>query len=306
MSSAAPIFDDPTNHVLSDFPFAHSRAGAQCYDAIRRAFNIPSDDHAQSVLLHLRTLNGPILLEMEARILAGGSERCVVLTGRELNADLAGLIDASSSDGTLADVGGDNERAETTSTIISELTGDTQSHDDDGNHHPTRAATLVPPANRDIIQMADPVTIRSQSYASTSGSSSYVVQHPPTPANRDNIQTADPVAMIRRRPVARVRRRNYASDSGSSSIMTPDNALMPETRRSVWYANEAARLQLEEQRQWNASVVQRAWRLRSPGILYPRSVEFAAMAMRSNRNGTFEEVWHLIAVFISGVPTHGR
>jgi len=267
MNNAAPIFADPTNHVLSDLPFARMRSGAQCNDAIRRTFSLPSDDPeiARSILLHLSTLNGPVLLEMEARVLAGRAERMVVLTGRELNAELAGLIVTSSSDGTPAgaEAGEDIERAETTSTVISELTEIdlSESVHGDGNGHPTTAAATVLPENRHIAQMADPVIWRRQ---------------------------------------------NYASSAGSSSIMTPDNPLMPLTRRSEWHANEVARLQLEqlEQCQWNASTtVQRAWRQYRPGVLYPRSVMIADMVMRAKPggNGNFEEVWHLIATFISGV-----
>ena len=102
--------------------------------------------------------------------------------------------------------------------------------------------------------------------------------------------------------IFRVTERYASSSDGSSSMMTPEFASMPATRRSVWYATEAARLQLE-QRQWNAAdTVQRAWRLHRPVVLYPRSRRLAIMVMRANpdRNGTFEEAWHRIAVFISG------
>ena len=260
MNNAAPIFADPTKHVLSDLPFAHLRSGARCNDTIRRAFSLPSDhpEEALSILLHLNTLNGPVLLEMEARVLAGRAERMVVLTGRELNAELAGLIVTSSSDGTLAGVeaGEDIERAMATSTIISELTGSglSESVHGDGNGHPTTAATTVLPENRHIAQMADPDIWRRQSYAP-----------------------------------------GYASSAGSSSIMTPDNPFIPVTRRSEWRANEVSRLA--------STTVQRAWRQYRPGVLYPRSVMFADMVMRAKPggNGNFEEVWHLIATFISGV-----
>ena len=275
MNSAAPMFADPLNQVLSDLPFAHSRAEARCHGAICRAFNTPSDEpesSTQTVLLHLITPNRPILLEMEASVLAAGAERWVILSGREVNAELAGLIATSGSDGT--PVGGgagedDDERSEAASTvIISELTegglDDITSHDDavahdDRNHqHPTTAMAMAPLADRGIAQVDDQ---------------------------------------------AFWRRRNYASSSdGSSSMMTPEFASMPATRRSVWYANEAARLQLE-QRQWNAAdTVQRAWRLHRPVVLYPRSRRLAIMVMRANpdRNGNFEEAWHRIAVFISG------
>ena len=272
MNSAASIFADPTNHVLSDLPFAHSRARARCHDAIRRAFNAPFDEpenNARSVFLHLGTLNGPILLEMEASVLASGgegAERYVVLTGREVNADLASLVATSRSDGTLAGANEDNERAETTSTIVSELTesglGDNQSHHndeaahDDGNHYPTTAAVaataVVFAADRGIVHMA-----------------------------------------------GLARRRNYASSSGSSSFVTPTNPFAPVTRRT----SEFARLQLERRQQIASNIVQRAWRLHRPAILYPRSWNLVFMAMRANPIGvgSFEEILHLIAVFISGV-----
>ena len=264
MNNAAPVYADPTNHVLLDLPFAHLRSGARCNNAIRRAFSLPSDD-AQRILLHLSTLNGPVLLEMEASVLAGRAERLVVLTGRELNAELASLIVASSSDGTPAgtEAGEDNERAETTSTIISELTesGLGESVHGDGNDHPTMAAAAVLPENRHIAQMADPVIWRRPNYASSAGSSSIM-----TPAN----------------PFMPVTRRSEWHANEVARLQ----------------------LEQLEQRQWNASTtVQRAWRQHRPGVLYPRSMMLADMVMRTKLggNGHFEEAQHLIAVFISGV-----
>ena len=298
MRTAAPIFAEPTNHVLSDLPFAHSHVGPLCHDVIRQTFNTPSDESVSSgqrVLLHLRTLNGPVLLEMEASTLSLEAERFVVLTGLEVNADLAGLIATSRED-------------EAASTIISELTesslGDAVPLLDDVFHHPITAtlgpaaAVVVPLADREVTGMVDPTTRspRRRNYAQSDGRSSMtpevavgpaaVVVVPP--AERDITRVVDPTT---RSP----RRHNYAQSDGSSSIMTPGYPDMPVARRG----------DRDLQHLIANIVVQRAWRRHRPGICYPRSLELASMVMRAGTNGDYERVWHLIALFVSGIPTPG-
>ena len=129
---------------------------------------------------------------MEASSLSVDAKRFVVITGREVNADLAGLIATSRRDGTLEGAGEDNERIEMASTIISELTesglGDEVGLLDDGNHHPITTAmgpaAAVVVSSRDITGMVD---------------------------------------LITRSP----RRRNYAQSGRSSSTMTPGVAVGP-------------------------------------------------------------------------------
>ena len=128
-------------------------------------------------------------------------------------------------------------------------------------------AAAVPPANRDFLLDAR--------------SSQWIFHH-----IRQTSQTR----------VARSRRRRYGtSSSGSSSVMTPDHPLAPMTRRSDC---------LFERRQAAAcTAVQRSWRLRRAGVLYPRSRKLAFEAVRANLGGSSEgAVSHLIAVFVSGVP----
>jgi hypothetical protein len=233
---------------------------------------------------------------MEASTLSLEAERFVVVTGLEVNAALAGLIATSRGD-------------EAASTIISELTesglGDVVPLLDDVIHHPITAtlgpaaAVVVPPADREITGMVDPTTRspRRRNYAQSDGSSStmtpevavgpaVVVAVPP--ADRDITRVVDPTTRS-------LRRRNYAQSDGSSSIMTPDYPDMPVTRRGD-----------RDVQHWIAIiVVQRAWRRHRPGICYPRSLELASMVMRAGVNGDYEGVWHLIAVFVSGIPTPG-
>ena len=98
MAIAAPLLFDPMGGLLSDLPFVSPRARARLNEAILRIFDRPDDDDDggkgsnQTVLLHLQTKNGPVLLEMVASVLGAASDRIVVLTGREVDSGLAGLI----------------------------------------------------------------------------------------------------------------------------------------------------------------------------------------------------------------------
>ena len=62
---------------------------------IRRIANAPeapeSAENAQ-VMVHLRAKNGPVQLEMAPAVVGTGHETCVVLTGREVDAELDGLM----------------------------------------------------------------------------------------------------------------------------------------------------------------------------------------------------------------------
>lgn len=96
MSAVAPMIEDPTDQLLTALPFVSPCAGLLCHNLISRAVNAPeapgSADNAQVIMLHLHAKNGPVLLEMAPTAVGTGHERCVVMTGREVNANLAGLI----------------------------------------------------------------------------------------------------------------------------------------------------------------------------------------------------------------------
>lgn len=96
MSSAAPMIEDPTDQLLTALPFMSPFSGILCHNVISHIVNEheapDSAENAQVLMLHLHAKNGPVLLEMAPTVVGTGHERCVVLTGREVNADLAGLI----------------------------------------------------------------------------------------------------------------------------------------------------------------------------------------------------------------------
>ena len=81
MRIAAPVSTDPRNQLLGTLPFATAFDRHQSHELIRRAF---STDEKQCVLLHLKTQDGPIFLEMIAGAVHIESDAFVVLTGREV------------------------------------------------------------------------------------------------------------------------------------------------------------------------------------------------------------------------------
>ena len=76
--------------LVADLPFVTPRARAQFCNAILR--QIRSSQPRTEMLLHLATQNGTVLLEMAVQVTGVGSERCVILIGREVNSGLAGLV----------------------------------------------------------------------------------------------------------------------------------------------------------------------------------------------------------------------
>ena len=89
---------DPVGSFVSDLPFVDALAGSQFCAIIRRAFNVSEESKKkgqpteQIVLLHLSSKHGPVLLEMVVNIVTTRNERHAVVTGREVNIDLATLI----------------------------------------------------------------------------------------------------------------------------------------------------------------------------------------------------------------------
>ena len=97
MSSAVPLLTDPTDEIFSDLPFVHAHIRAKCMVTILRVLDTSEEQKVQAVMMHIRGIHGPVLLEMVADVLVKGSEPFAVLTGREVNCDLAGLITSGSS-----------------------------------------------------------------------------------------------------------------------------------------------------------------------------------------------------------------
>ena len=65
--------------------------------AIRTILEAQGDEHETTVMLHLLTQNGPVLLEMIANLVATESEPMVIVIGRTVESDLATLIVACES-----------------------------------------------------------------------------------------------------------------------------------------------------------------------------------------------------------------
>ena len=75
----------------------HTRARDQCYNAIRRAIVATEGRENVQVMLHLSTVNGAVLLEMVATVVRTESKVVAILTGREVDSALAGLLHTAGS-----------------------------------------------------------------------------------------------------------------------------------------------------------------------------------------------------------------
>ena len=94
MAIAAPTVEDPASTRLSDLPFASEGAGTRLFEEVERMFDdaLAERGSGQPLMLHLRTQAGPVLLEMAANALVTASGPVVVMTGREVNPELASLM----------------------------------------------------------------------------------------------------------------------------------------------------------------------------------------------------------------------
>ena len=93
MAIAAPTLVDPVGTPVLSLPFVNPRDGHRFDRNLRRIFETPADhDNAQTFVLHLRTCNGHVLLEMRADHLITETEPIVVMTGRPVDSDLACMM----------------------------------------------------------------------------------------------------------------------------------------------------------------------------------------------------------------------
>ena len=86
---------DPHNQPLEALPFVSSRARAQTCEIIRRVFDATRREQPYNfrAMLHLTTQSRPsLLLEMSASVVHTRSDVVVILTGREVDSGLAGLL----------------------------------------------------------------------------------------------------------------------------------------------------------------------------------------------------------------------
>ena len=88
---------DPVDALAADLPFVNPSAGPRFSDAIRQIFANPAE-LTQSMMLHFQAKNGPVLLEMVANVFGVNDGQCVVMTGREVDCDLATLMCGNETD----------------------------------------------------------------------------------------------------------------------------------------------------------------------------------------------------------------
>ena len=93
------MLHNPVGCLVSDLPFVNDRAQTRACEVIRRKIVMSTKTAMKStVMLHLRARNGPVLLEMLADALGAEFEdAAIVLTGRALESDMAGLLFSSDS-----------------------------------------------------------------------------------------------------------------------------------------------------------------------------------------------------------------
>ena len=122
MSIAAPMLLNPVGGRLADLPFVDPSAAATLHVVMRGLFDKDKDKdkdknaaapdendddsfggtsfgntNKTTVMLHLNTKHGPVLLEMVANFIGGESEPMIMLSGREVNPELASLIAGAGS-----------------------------------------------------------------------------------------------------------------------------------------------------------------------------------------------------------------
>ena len=95
MSIAAPLHFSPVGRPVSDLPFRVQAVGHRVQEHLRRIITgsgTHGSKQAQTVMLNLDTKTGPCLLEMIANVLDTEAGPAILMTGREVETGLAGLI----------------------------------------------------------------------------------------------------------------------------------------------------------------------------------------------------------------------
>ena len=93
MSKTVPMHVDPVGRFLTDLPFVNAHEGAECRKKVESIFEAPAEhDKSQTLMLHLCVPNGTVLLEMTLGVFVTASESIIVMTGREVESGLAGLL----------------------------------------------------------------------------------------------------------------------------------------------------------------------------------------------------------------------
>ena len=144
MAIAAPTLRNPVGSLLSDLPFVKAGDQARLDQFLRRIFLAPAEhDHARTCMLHLRAKSSQVLLEVVAtHFFVRDSEPIIVMTGRQIDSDLAVLL-ASETGSIIAtsdandDVLGDDVWGESPYLVSVSQAGSIKGDDDDNNLHVT-------------------------------------------------------------------------------------------------------------------------------------------------------------------------
>ena len=99
MNMAAPMIVSPVGRLVSELPFVNHTDGYRLHRALLRSFdNLGENDETRVFMLHLHAQGMHVLLEMVAtHIFVAESEPIIVLTGRQVDSDLAGLMACESA-----------------------------------------------------------------------------------------------------------------------------------------------------------------------------------------------------------------
>ena len=94
MAIAAPMVVNPVGCLISELPFVNKNDGDRLHRSLVRIFdNLGGHDEPRMFVLHLIVQNRRVLLEMVAtHVFVTESEPIIVLTGRQVDAELAGLM----------------------------------------------------------------------------------------------------------------------------------------------------------------------------------------------------------------------
>ena len=286
MSIAAPVHFPPLGQFVSDLPFVDDRAGSLVQQHLEEIIEAPPLGHldVQTIMLHLNTKAGPVLLEMCASVLDTEPGHVVVMTGRKVDSGLAGLISGGSfvsSEGNDDHMSGDG-------------TNDHGDHDDDNGASGSATSSLVD------LSSIDGLTMRSQSSGVTVGIEEY---------RRDNHDFSinwtlhpDAITLAMRQQRAGYDTAAFRDNTGSSesSWVTPEAALATSHVRRI-----DDRIGILNQQHWASasSKLQQLWRRRRADIVHPHSMAAASEAMRARSPERHEHIVRLIAHFNTGVPS---
>ena len=91
----------PVGWLVTDLPFVNAHDGTELVEKLGKTFDSPGKhDNARPCMLHLRTQNGAVLLEMTLSVFVT-TEPVIVMAGREVDSSFAGFL-CNEEDGSVA------------------------------------------------------------------------------------------------------------------------------------------------------------------------------------------------------------